>query len=213
MISISMCNTKMGHIPSFSLLPGVTCSLEAPCASKGCYMKPLIAIRKSLRASLSRNTDIAMNNPEEVYTQVCGWLAMYKPTAFRIHVSGDFFNAQYLEVWNRIAKKNPSVRFFAFTKQFGVLRSFIKFHKLANNFTIILSAWLPSKFDNWVPPFDLQRKFPIAWIVRDGDSGVEDIKMISKYSKKFDICLGRCDTCGLCVNRDKKTGDVVLYKH
>lgn len=208
-ITISMANTKMGAIPSFSLMPIITCSSDAPCRLKGCYMKPLIACRKSLRLSLSNNTDIATSNPEEIYKQVCGWLAMYRPIAFRIHVSGDFFNVQYLDVWNRIARKNPSVKFFAFTKQFGVLRGYLTKHKLASNLSIILSAWLPNT-ECWLPPDDLRKKFPVAWIV---DREQKLFPIIERYSKSIDGCQGNCETCGLCFNRKRKDGDIVFVKH
>lgn len=208
-ITISMSNTKMGAVPSFSLMPVITCSPDAPCATKGCYMKPLIAARKSLRLSLSKNTDIATSKPEIVYDQVCGWLAMYRPVAFRIHVSGDFFNVQYLDVWNRIAQKNPSVKFFAFTKQFGVLRGYLSKHKLAKNLSIILSAWIPGA-EGWLPPYDLRRRFPVAWVV---DKEEMFLPTITALSKNINYCYGSCETCGLCFNRKRKDGDIVFIKH
>lgn len=166
-------------------------------------------LRKQLRLSLSKNTDIATSNPEEVYTQICGWLTMYQPVAFRIHVSGDFFNVQYLDVWNRIARKNPSVKFFAFTKQFGVLRNYIDNIKLAKNLSIILSAWLPDT-EGWLPPDDLRKKFPVAWVV---NSKRKLFPIIERYSKSIDGCQGSCETCGLCFNRKRKDGDIVFVKH
>ena len=208
-ITISMANTKMGAIPSFSLMPVITCSKCAPCAIKGCYMKPLVAMRKTLRKSLVKNTAIASENPEDIYTQVCGWLAMYRPVAFRIHVSGDFFNVRYLDVWNRIAMQNPSVKFFAFTKQFDVLRSYLAEHKLSKNLSIILSAWLPYS-EGWLPPTDLCKKFPVAWVV---DADQKLAQFIERYSRKARYCLGECDTCGLCFNRKRKDGDIILIKH
>lgn len=208
-ISISMSNTKMGAVPSFSLMPIITCRKDAPCAMKGCYIKPLIAMRKSFRKSLKNNTIIAFDNPEEIYNQVCGWLAMYRPVAFRIHVSGDFFNVQYLDVWNRIAKRNPSVKFFAFTKQFDVLRSYIANKKLAKNLSIILSAWLPDT-EGWLPPEDLRKKFPVAWVV-DGEHKL--FTTIKNHSRKARYCLGHCESCGLCFNRKSKDGDIIFTKH
>lgn len=209
-ITISMSNTKMGAIPSFSLLPQMSCPTNAQCYIKGCYMKPLIASRKNLRESLTKNSCIALYNPEEIYNQVCGWLSIYRPVAFRIHVSGDFFNVQYLDVWNRIAMKNPSVKFFAFTKQFDVLRNYISNIKLAKNLSIILSAWIPDKFTAWLPPNDLRKKFPVAWMV---DKDQKLFPIIEEYSKHIDVCRGNCETCGLCFNRKRKDGDIAFTKH
>jgi hypothetical protein len=146
----------------------------------------------------------------EIYRQVCGWLAMYRPVAFRIHVSGDFFNTEYLEVWNRIARKNPSVKFFAFTKQFGVLRGYLSKHKLAKNLSIILSAWIPDKFTDWLPPEDLRKKFPVAWIT---DKTAQSQWYIAQYMDGIDVCEGNCETCGKCFSRKKKHGDITFIKH
>jgi hypothetical protein len=173
-------------------------------------MKPLIAMRKRLRESLVKNTAIAINNPEEIYNQVCGWLAMYRPMAFRIHVSGDFFNVQYLDAWNRIAKRNPAVKFFAFTKQFDVLRNYIANIKLAKNLSIILSAWIPDKFTTWLPPEDLRKKFPVAWIT---DKTAQSQWYIAQYMDGIDVCEGNCETCGKCFSRKKKHGDITFIKH
>ena len=37
-------------------------------------------------------------------------------TAIRIHASGDFFNQQYFDMWLTLAKENPHVEFWAYTK-------------------------------------------------------------------------------------------------
>lgn len=209
-ITISMSNTKMGAVPSFSLLPQITCPTNAPCYIKGCYMKPLIASRKSLRESLTKNSCIALCNPEEIYNQVCGWLSIYRPVAFRIHVAGDFFSVNYLDVWNSIARKNPSVKFFAFTKQFNVLRNYISNKKLAKNLSIILSAWIPDKFTAWLPPEDLRKKFPVAWIT---DKTAQSSWYIAQYMRGIDMCEGNCESCGKCFNRKVKDGDIHFIKH
>jgi hypothetical protein len=139
---------------------------------------------------------------------------MYHPVAFRIHVAGDFFNANYLDIWNRIAKRNPSVKFFAFTKQFDVLRSYISYNKLAKNLSLILSAWLPYT-EGWLPPDDLRKKFPVAWVV-DKNQVDKDGKLsyaVEGYSKSIDYCYGNCETCGSCFSGKRKDGDIAFVKH
>lgn len=39
-----------------------------------------------------------------------------KATIIRIHVSGDFFNQKYFNAWVSVAKLNPSIIFYAYTK-------------------------------------------------------------------------------------------------
>jgi len=45
-------------------------------------------------------------------------------THIRIHSSGDFFSQEYFDMWLRVCRKNPNVKFWAFTKsiQFWVNR-------------------------------------------------------------------------------------------
>lgn len=39
-----------------------------------------------------------------------------KATTIRIHVSGDFFNQAYFDAWMIVARFNPNVHFYAYTK-------------------------------------------------------------------------------------------------
>ena len=208
MISISMSNTKMGCVPSFSLMPVVTCNKLMPCTSKGCYAAKIARIRKSVAKAWKNNTTICQHDLSLFKGQMIGWLTMYQPQAFRIHVGGDFFSVKYLLAWCDIAERFPKVKFFAFTKQYNVLRSV---NYIPKNLSIILSAWLPSEFKVWLPPKDLRKRFPVAWIInKDGSMSNE----VAKYlSNKNDVCLGNCETCGLCFKRKKKDGDIVFYKH
>lgn len=210
MISISMSNTKMGCVPSFSLMPIVTCNKSMPCTSKGCYAIKLARLRKSVAKAWENNTYICQYKSLAFRSQMIAWLTMYQPKAFRIHVGGDFFSDEYLFAWCDIAERFPKVKFFAFTKQYNVIRSVLP-HGIPKNLSIILSAWLPNESDNWLPPKDLRKKFPVAWIInKDGSMSNE----VSKYlSKKNDVCLGNCETCGLCFNRKKRDGDIVFFKH
>jgi len=53
----------------------------------------------------------------------------------RIHDSGDFYSPTYFAKWLEIAKNNPSVRFYAYTKS----HSFIRGIDLPENFDLIFS--------------------------------------------------------------------------
>lgn len=210
MISISMSNTKMGCVPSFSLMPIVTCNKSMPCTNKWCYAIKIARLRKTVAKAWRNNTTICQHDLGLFKGQMIGWLSMYQPQAFRIHVGGDFFSVKYLLAWCEIAERFPKVKFFAFTKQYNVLRS-ISPHYIPKNLSIILSAWLPSESENWLPPKDLRKRFPVAWVINKDGSMADKV---AKYlSKKNDVCLGNCETCGLCFKRKKKDGDIVFYKH
>lgn len=42
--------------------------------------------------------------------------------AVRIHDSGDFFSAEYLDGWREIAKRNPQILFYAYTKEVSLVK-------------------------------------------------------------------------------------------
>lgn len=210
-IHLSMGNTKMGPVPSFSLPPIETCNNCMGCSKKGCYAKMLYA-RKSVKVAWSDNLSAAKNNPENLATRVNGWLAMYQPKAFRLHVGGDFFNGEYFRLWCSIAKSNPKVKFFAFTKQYDVLRENMK--SIPKNLSIILSAWLPSTH-NWYPPEDLMKKFPVAWVAKDyrGCHTIESVREVIGGRGPLSKCEGQCAECGKCFARKRKDGDVIFWYH
>lgn len=58
--------------------------------------------------------------------------------AVRIHDSGDFFSLEYLHLWVRIAYDNPSILFYAYTKEVEMFQN-IDF-ELPNNFRYLFST-------------------------------------------------------------------------
>ena len=53
----------------------------------------------------------------------------------RIHDSGDFYSAIYLKKWISIMKANPSVKFYAYTKMYSLLKG----TELPANFEVVYS--------------------------------------------------------------------------
>jgi hypothetical protein len=58
-----------------------------------------------------------------------------KQIYIRIHDSGDFYSPAYFQKWLEIARLNPTVRFYAYTKS----HSFIRGIQLPENFDLIYS--------------------------------------------------------------------------
>ena len=55
----------------------------------------------------------------------------------RIHASGDFFNQSYFDMWIEIAKENPTVEFWAYTKS---LKYWVnRLNEIPNNLTLTAS--------------------------------------------------------------------------
>ena len=178
-IHVSKGNSKMGKIPSFSLLPGVTCSKEAcaTCLKEGCYAAKLCRIYPTVRNAYTENTDLVRNG--EFMQQMFDWLNKYRPAYFRVHVSGDFDNVGYACCWAELAERFPGTQFLAFTKQFDIVRSVT----FPDNFRVVLSSWGDS-----LPPEDLMQRYPVTY-VDDGKTA---------FPEDTFRCAGDCEHCRKC---------------
>jgi hypothetical protein len=105
---------KTGKIAYFSLPPGPPiCKMACP----GCYAMKLYRLRPTIRknyfasylASLRNDfVDIIARQIEPLVDKIL---------AIRVHDSGDFYSQEYVNKWVEIAKKFPTVKFFAYTKR------------------------------------------------------------------------------------------------
>ena len=70
----------------------------------------------------------------------------------RIHVSGDFFNRNYFLAWVKVAKNNPSILFYAYTKQLPYWVE--NAHLIPPN--MVLTASYGGKYDHMIEEHDLR---------------------------------------------------------
>lgn len=108
-------NGKLGpgvwtwSIPPVSTCPGRSTECSRLCYARGGYFampSVLTAYRKNLRRSRSPNFP-ALVRAELLANAV---------QTLRIHVSGDFYDADYTDKWLKIVRQNRRVRFFAYTR-------------------------------------------------------------------------------------------------
>jgi hypothetical protein len=117
-VLISRGNLKLGILPSFSLPPMKTCPGKTPFCDKycfGCHGNYILANTHSsneLRLEVSRTSDF-------VPRMVADIRRIMAP-AFRLHVVGDFYSAEYLEKWIEIVRRFPDIHFFGSTRSWRV---------------------------------------------------------------------------------------------
>jgi len=101
---------------AFNLLPVVTC----PCDCKGCYDKKSLR-QSSVRLKRIANTELAINHLDDLEKRIIKQIKNSRSvTAVRIHVGGDFFSRQYVDLWCRIRAEFPALPFYTYTKtQYG----------------------------------------------------------------------------------------------
>lgn len=119
-------NTKVGkNVYTFSILPtnklfnvdGMEMKGTCPCTCKDCYGTKGCCAYDSSVASYARNTMLVRNHLQFVHDAIMAQILADKIVTVRIHAVGDFDgNADYVEMWKDIIRKNPNVQFWTYTK-------------------------------------------------------------------------------------------------
>lgn len=113
----------------------ITCPFAGPCF-KLCYAKKGNYRFANVQLGLSNRYEATkQENFVELMTKELTKLKKDKQTYIRIHDSGDFYSPAYFQKWLQIARLNPSVRFYAYTKS----HSFIRGIELPENMDLIFS--------------------------------------------------------------------------
>lgn len=150
---LSLGNRKMQKnrisTASFGLEAGKTCPGKGSCqfecfAMVGNYLYANVKNKQKQRIQASKKANFVKVISEEIESMNVG--------AVRIHDSGDYYSAEYLDKWIQIAKNNPSVTFYSYTKS---VHFFKKTHNkwsvtLPKNFVVTFSYG--GKYDSLINP-------------------------------------------------------------
>jgi len=183
-------NHKLGRLSSFSL-PLCSCNKEmSKLCKKYCYANYMLRLYPSYKKKMEYNYRVAKS--DKFVERICHELKEAS-VYVRIHVSGDFFNQEYLEKWYEIARRNQRQIFYCYTKSIN-----LDFWGRPNNLVIYLS--------------DDQQKLEENYGRFDG---VSTISFDNKPIKGFTLCRHQvnkinCAYCGLCMTKHRK---VYFKKH
>lgn len=197
-IRISAGNSKLGNIPSVSLVPVYDCANCAVCKTS-CYDLRHDLIYKESKIARAINSAIFQADPERYFREIDAWLICNYPRAFRWHIGGDIKNTDYLAGMVRIAENHKDIKFLCFTKMFGVINRYVDSGKnIPDNLHIVFSGWVGQKMPN-------PHNFPSAHPPFDGGvTSAHDGAM---------LCTGNCSEC---LREDKlcwalKPGEEILF--
>ena len=121
-------NKKIGKVYHFSTLPtndefiveinGKVEKVQGTCNGKcdNCYACTGNYRFSSVRRALAIRTILARLFPDFVKSALMAQIEADKISLFRIHASGDFFSAEYVEMWKEIASAYPACKFWTYTK-------------------------------------------------------------------------------------------------
>jgi hypothetical protein len=194
-ISISKGNKKLKDIASFSLPPIFSCPFHKYCSDK-CYARKSYRAYPNTKNAYDRNFRIAKENPENLKEQLMENLRSYESEYFRIHVSGDFYSQEYLNMWIETCKQFPDKHFMAFTKCYSS-----DYEEKPDNMEVIFST-----FDNMPAGTSdkIRNKYnrPIA---HAGESNPD--------KSYYNDCPDDCSQCKVCWHLSDESKGVFFHYH
>lgn len=120
-------------IPAFMTKDGFkTCPMAGNCVN-GCYAKMGAYIWPKVYAKHESN--LKLSQSDAFIPTIDAEIKKSKADLIRIHDSGDFYSAEYLSKWIKVAELNPTVQFYAYTKMVEMVKGSI----LPKNLIIIFS--------------------------------------------------------------------------
>lgn len=206
---VSSTNSKVdssGKKISFGILPHVTCPGRTQFCT-GCYVSSsyrypnvpkVLANNTATLFALQRGAADPVTEMSVLLDSMVKKSGATKAKTFRIHWSGDFFSQEYLGAWFEVAKNNPSIEFFTYTRCFH-----LSFKDKPVNLTIYASA---DSFNlQQAKAFSTAYNFPIAYAGRDTDVPTTFLPKLCPHQAGIKI---DCVTCRRCV-----AGNEVYFRY
>lgn len=129
---------KISGLKTFNWgIPAVKTCPQAGVCKLGCYADMGAYKFSNVAAVFQKRLDLT-KTPEFVNT-INAEITRRKIKRVRIHDSGDFYSAEYIEKWIQIMKLHPTVEFYAYTKMVEMFKELDRINYIPNNFTYILS--------------------------------------------------------------------------
>ena len=173
-LNISEGNEKVGNTICFNLPIEYTCSHCCECYLKGlCYAEQGCYNFADNQAKYSENLHFYNNHTKEQFLKALQ-LAIdtigYK--LFRYFTCGDIPNYDFIEVMVQLAKANPDIRFWSYTKKYSLCNRYVAENggsiekAFPENLVIIFSHWLNE--DGSYYPMDNPYNFPTSEFIPFG---------------------------------------------
>jgi hypothetical protein len=147
-----------GNVYEFNLPTGTTCPFALECkvvvdkltgkfdVTKGQYRCYAASAERfpAVRNHRWNNFEYVKNNNIPIIPEKC--------QSIRIHSSGDFFNQKYFDMWIQLAKDNPNIEMWAYTKSLKYWVS--RINDIPNN--LILTASYGGSLDYLIEEYNLK---------------------------------------------------------
>jgi hypothetical protein len=195
-VSFGEGNIKVGNVLTFSLPSITTCPGASSWCLQRCYAAKYEALRPSCRKAYESNLALA-RDPQRFTQTMIGVLPRILP-CFRIHVSGDFLNPEYVLAWVRICQAFPQTFFWSYTRSWNARDLIEPLERLRGLPNVQLLASTDATMP--LPPRNWRRAYV------DSDPRALGVLCL-KQAEEQESCL----VCGYCFRR--RWGDVVFKVH
>jgi len=187
-------NSKLGKtIAAFSIPAVVTCPGRTKLCESICYATDGFFNFKSVKNSLSASYDASKQSDfVDIVDTELKTKRKKSISAVRIHPAGDFYSVDYLQKWIDIAKKNPHIYFWAYTRCWRLPDFTSKLKELSElpNVQLWASIDLETKANKEQPPSWLRQ----ADVVKTWDD-VDSSFVKCPNQRNEEITCERCTYC------------------
>lgn len=196
-MNISLKNTKLGNIPSFSLPALISCPARTIVCSSICYADRFSKLYKNAEKAYKLNlTGIQDKDFVEQLVIKLTKLSTKKKnpmTTFRWHVSGDWHGIKYMYDAIKIMKQFPNISFYCYTRNWRLANWLPHLEELQKlpNMTVFASIDDDTISNNEWPPAN----YKVAYV------GNKEAIVKAKYNLLPcpNQLVGKlCDSCSLC---------------
>lgn len=202
LLSFQKGNSKLGKsIYTFSLPSGYTCPFAKDCLAKvnrltgkltdgphtqfRCFSASQEALFPSVRKSRWDNFEKVKNAiKNNTLVDLILNSIPKKATIIRVHVAGDYYNQAYFNAWMEVAKRLPSVIFYAYTKSIGYWVN--QLGNIPSNFK--LNASYGGAQDSLIEQYNL-KSVKVVYTVEQAGDMVIDHDDTSAFMQDKSFCL------------------------
>ena len=156
---LALGNSKLGDgIYTFSLPAVSTCPGSSPACRRECY-----ATRGNFRHARPRyRRNLAATRDPGFAARLAAEVRRRWVGCVRVHVSGDFYSADYVRAWIAVARACPGTRFYAYTRSWRVPHLAPALAELARLRNVRL--WYSCDRDTGIPD-RVPRRVKLAWMM------------------------------------------------
>ena len=158
---------------NWNLPPVKTCPGAGDCTKicfglQGHYVGPSVKASMEENLRLSKQDDFVERMSSEITWRALNAMKRGKKMYVRVHDVGDYYSIDYARKWIEIAKQNPDVTFYSYTKSVPMWNELIDNGEKPVNFEITFSKM--GKYDHLIRP-----EFRTAEIVRSKEEIMADM--------------------------------------